>query len=206
MVTYKLEVVQHPVRARLSGFGTRRCPLDPPPILKLSLSNAKISSIDVSHLVVHADLWSADTTKPRNLVINPASVPNEPTSSSTSVISLKSPVYARNLVGSLVSPSYHLLNLEEEQGIYFVFPDLSIRTEGRFTLKFVLSDIMRIAENASAGILADCFSNPFTIYTSREFPGVDKSTLLTNYFAKQGVQVPTRRTSYNREEVEKEER
>ncbi|ORX99587.1 hypothetical protein K493DRAFT_187163, partial [Basidiobolus meristosporus CBS 931.73] len=144
---YTLEVVQHPVRARLSGFGTRRCPLDPPPILKLSLKDTKNSNVDASHLVVHADLWSADTTKMRNL----------------------------------------------EQGIYFVFPDLSVRTEGRFTLKFVLSDILGIGENGSANILAFCFSKPFTIYTSREFPGVDKSTLLTNYFAKQGVQVPTRR-------------
>ncbi|ORX83649.1 hypothetical protein K493DRAFT_156774, partial [Basidiobolus meristosporus CBS 931.73] len=192
MVTYALEVVQQPVRARLSGFGVRRCPLDPPPILKLTLRDAE-SDVDASHLVVHADLWSADTTKVRNLVINPASVPHEPASSSISVISLKSPVYARNLVGSLVSPSYQLLNLDDEQGIYFVFPDLSVRTEGQFVLKFVLSDLLRVREDLSAGILAHCYSKPFTIYTSREFPGVDKSTPLTNHFAKQGVQIPTRR-------------
>lgn len=51
------------------------------------------------------------------------------------------PEYVRNLIGSTVSNAYHLLNQQNQAGIYFIFHDLSVRTEGNFTLKFVFVNL-----------------------------------------------------------------
>lgn len=47
----------------------------------------------------------------------------------------------RNLVGSLVSSASKLYDLDGNLGIFFVFPDVSIRSEGTYKLKFSLIDI-----------------------------------------------------------------
>lgn len=93
--------------------------------------------------VVACDLFSSDKFESRNLVINPASLPtpvpttnNIPGGPTSGVISLHEPSTSRNLMGSLYSSSYHLTNQKGESGIYFVFQDLSVRTEGKFVLRF----------------------------------------------------------------------
>lgn len=55
------------------------------------------------------------------------------------------PKCTRVLMGSLVSSPSLLKNPEGQQGLYFAFPDLSIRTEGRYTLKFSLIKLTRYA-------------------------------------------------------------
>jgi hypothetical protein len=50
-------------------------------------------------------------------------------------------VPVRNLLGSVVSNAFCLNNLNNEPGVYFVFYDLSVRTEGTFTLQFRFSDL-----------------------------------------------------------------
>lgn len=52
-----------------------------------------------------------------------------------------SPAATRNLIGSLVSSAAKLFDTEDQLGIYFVFQDLSIRTEGTFRLGFSLVDV-----------------------------------------------------------------
>jgi hypothetical protein len=51
------------------------------------------------------------------------------------------PAATRNLIGSLVSSAAKLFDTEDQLGIYFVFQDLSIRTEGTFRLGFSLVDV-----------------------------------------------------------------
>lgn len=46
-------------------------------------------------------------------------------------------------MGSLVSSPSLLKNPQGEQGLYFAFPDLSIRTEGQYTLRFSLIKLNR---------------------------------------------------------------
>lgn len=53
------------------------------------------------------------------------------------------PKCTRVLMGSLVSSPSLLKNPQGKQGLYFAFPDLSIRTEGRYTLKFSLIKLTR---------------------------------------------------------------
>lgn len=46
-------------------------------------------------------------------------------------------------MGSLVSSPSLLKNAKNEPGLYFAFPDLSIRTEGRYTLRFSLMKLAK---------------------------------------------------------------
>ena len=96
--------------------------------------------------VVHADLWCADGTQERNLVVNPsymapatAAAPNG--NLNASVMRLNAPPQTRNLLGSVVSSADHLQGPDGKSGIYFVFQDLSVRTEGTFSLKFAFTNL-----------------------------------------------------------------
>lgn len=46
-----------------------------------------------------------------------------------------------------------------------------------------------------ARILASCFSDPFTVYSAKKFPGVIESTPLSKAFANQGIKIPIRKDS-----------
>ena len=49
----------------------------------------------------------------------------------------------RLLYGNLVSSPHALRNLQGRQGVYFLFPDVSIRNRGRFQLHVTLMRIPR---------------------------------------------------------------
>jgi hypothetical protein len=42
-------------------------------------------------------------------------------------------------------------------------------------------------------VLAACFSDPFTVYSAKKFPGVVESTHLSKCFATQGIKIPIRK-------------
>jgi hypothetical protein len=44
-----------------------------------------------------------------------------------------------------------------------------------------------------APILASCFSDVFTVFSAKKFPGVCESTGLSKVFASQGVKIPIRK-------------
>jgi hypothetical protein len=46
---------------------------------------------------------------------------------------------------------------------------------------------------ARAPILAQCFSEPFQVYSAKKFPGVCESTALSKCFAHQGIKIPIRK-------------
>lgn len=73
-------------------------------------------------------------------------------------------------MGSLVSSPSLLKNAEGEQGLYFAFPDLSIRTEGQYTLRFSLIKLVSsdFQPNATSKIIAQVFSDPFTVYSAKK--------------------------------------
>lgn len=45
------------------------------------------------------------------------------------------------LIGTLISPSFHLFSPSGTETVYFIFSDLSVRAEGTFRLKFALFDL-----------------------------------------------------------------
>ena len=58
-------------------------------------------------------------------------------------------------------------------------------------------------------MLASCFSDPFTVYSAKKFPGVIESTALSKCFAQQGIKIPIRkdgpRTLTNQSEYDNDE-
>ncbi|GJJ69891.1 hypothetical protein EMPS_02240 [Entomortierella parvispora] len=206
--TYELQMVQNPIHARMCGFGEKdRRPMDPPPILKLVVRNtdgtlADVSQMDVNFYMVMADIYSADRTTPCTLVTNPAQGPvfNGPSlpagdgGGRMSVMTLVSQnqMVSRNLTGSTVASGNLLSNLDNELGVYFVFQDISVRSEGTFTLKFSFT-LPPAPDDPPSLITATTFSEPFTIYSAKKFPGMTESTALSRCFAKQGIKIPIRK-------------
>ncbi|CAG8447272.1 12100_t:CDS:2 [Acaulospora morrowiae] len=204
---YHLEVSQQPIRARMCGFGDKdRRPIDPPPVVRLLVSTADgtpvpESSVDHSMMIVHAGLWSEDSIEERSLVINPSSIPTQSTGPSSTVMSLNAPSSTRNLMGHCTSSAYVLNNHMGQQGIYFIFQDLSVRTEGSFTLKFSFCDVKELLvrrslngfPNTRGTVAAEVYSAPFKVYSAKKFPGMTESTMLSKAFAKQGIKIPIRK-------------
>ncbi|CAO3674661.1 unnamed protein product [Umbelopsis vinacea] len=226
---YRLEVIQHPLRARCCGFGEKdRRAIDPPPVLQLFVEGEDgeiktVSSLDISFFLVQCDLFSDDGTEERNIVLHPSTVPNThftavASSSSSSVslpigvsatseslkygsslstvISLRNPSPTRNLMGSLIANAVQLENPQKGSGIYFVFPDLSVRSEGKYTLKFMFFDLA-VGEplTMSTQVQAEVYTESFTVYSAKKFPGMTESTELSKCFARQGIKIPIRKES-----------
>ncbi|KAI1315284.1 hypothetical protein EDD11_001016 [Mortierella claussenii] len=133
--------------------------------------------------VLHVSLWSADGKEVRNMIATPGQ--SEP------------PKLTRILMGSLVVSPILLNNPEGVPGWYFSFPDLSIRTEGIYTLKFSLMrfgsfDFMSSENGHASMLVAEEVSEPFTVFSAKKFPGMTESTELSKAFAKQGLKIPIR--------------
>ncbi|KAL5614890.1 hypothetical protein BROUX41_004969 [Berkeleyomyces rouxiae] len=109
-------------------------------------------------------------------------------------------MFTRNLVGQSVVSAQRLTDTDDKVGVWFILHDLSVRTEGNFRLKFTVVNIA--ADNNSSNvsinqgsvpILASCFSDAFTVYSAKKFPGVCESTALSKCFASQGIKIPIRK-------------
>ncbi|KAF8936978.1 velvet factor-domain-containing protein [Dissophora ornata] len=133
--------------------------------------------------VLHVSLWSADGKEVRNMIATPGQ--SDP------------PKLTRILMGSLVVSPIRLNNPEGVPGWYFSFPDLSIRTEGVYTLKFSLMrfgnfDFLNSEDGHATTLVAEEVSEPFTVFSAKKFPGMTESTELSKAFAKQGLKIPIR--------------
>lgn len=127
-------------------------------------------------------------------------------------------MFTRNLIGSLACSAFRLTDPNDRIGIWFVLQDLSVRTEGNFRLRFsfvnvglpppvpgmVTSSPMPLGNGNGNGngvnlntkkapILAACFSEVFTVFSAKKFPGVVESTNLSKCFATQGIKIPIRK-------------
>ncbi|KAJ1032465.1 hypothetical protein NDA16_000489 [Ustilago loliicola] len=91
--------------------------------------------------------------------------------------------------GSCVSCLYHLKDIDGSHQGFFVFPDLSIRVEGRYRLKLCLFETIGHSVHHCKSI----YSDPFHVYTAKRFPGMEESTKLSKSFAEQGLKVRVRK-------------
>ncbi|KAI7904123.1 velvet factor-domain-containing protein [Cokeromyces recurvatus] len=213
---YKLIMVQNPVRARCCGFGEKdRRPIDPPPILQLFIENPdgslqNVTSDDdysskLSLFIVQCDLYSEDGKEQRIHVYNPSllaasnyessSTAEKRMSSTTGMlVSFQDPIPTRSLLGAITSNAYPLFDLNKEPGIFFIFQDLSVRIEGRFCLKFMFINLSAGDPLTMSTQVSDyVFSEPFTVYSAKNFPGMTDSTLLSQCFAQQGIKISIRK-------------
>ncbi|KAJ1832179.1 hypothetical protein LPJ63_003736 [Coemansia sp. RSA 2711] len=104
----------------------------------------------------------------------------------------------RNLIGSSVTAGQKLQNIDGLQGIFFVFPDLSIRKDGEYRLRFSFFNLQGEDGELMTSVTqikAHTFSEPFRVYSAKQFPGMIESTVLSKHFAKQGVKIPVRKES-----------
>ncbi|KAJ6554319.1 velvet factor-domain-containing protein [Mycena capillaripes] len=72
---------------------------------------------------------------------------------------------------------------------FFVFPDLSVRTEGSYRLKLSLFEVVGNDVRHCKSI----YSAPFYVYTAKKFPGVEESSPLTCSLADQGIKIRIRK-------------
>jgi hypothetical protein len=107
----------------------------------------------------------------------------------------------RALLGATHGTANRLRDNNQQQGIFFIYPDLSVRSEGVFRLKFRMYDINHSqglfepvsSADKDAPCLAAAFSEPFTVHSAKKFPGVCESTELSKAFATQGIKIPIRK-------------
>ncbi|OXV11953.1 hypothetical protein Egran_00283 [Elaphomyces granulatus] len=172
---FELIVRQQPKRARVAGgkekegLSPERKPVDPPPIVQLKIREE--SSYLAQHYLQSPYYFMCcslyDATEDRPAPVQPSTA----------------------LAGTLVSSLHRLKDIDNADGGFFVFGDLSIKLEGDFRLKFTLFEMRRDNVVALKSILSDRFS----VLPPKSFPGMLESTLLSRSFADQGVKLRIRK-------------
>ncbi|GJE91127.1 velvet factor-domain-containing protein [Phanerochaete sordida] len=179
---YSLQVVQHPSKAAEFGSSTlTRLAVAPPLIAQLFFhGRANPDDFDDSELpflIAHLSLYSADGSTALDVVGPGGQTPSR-----------------QLLYGNLVSSPQTLRNLQGRQGMYFLFPDVSIRNRGRFQLHVTLMRIPRASSGGALSVagqgvmLARARSMPFDVYSRAEYVA-PAQTPLTQYFMQQGVRM-----------------
>ena len=175
-IRYELIMRQQPKHARMCGFGEKdRRPIDPPPIVQLIATNLASGerveqTLYSPSYVLHAGLWLPDMQVEHNLLHT-----------------MENPT--RVLMGSLVSSVHLMKDVHDRLCVFFVFPDLSVRLEGNYRLRFTLVDISGPVSKVKASI----FSDIFTVYQAKKFPGMMESTELSRCLSDQGLKLPIRK-------------
>ncbi|KAL5615295.1 hypothetical protein BROUX41_005344 [Berkeleyomyces rouxiae] len=197
LLRYRLTILQQPERARACGSGSKsaadRRPVDPPPVVELlifDITNGQEKDITFSYNVNFFLFATLEHARPmaHGRVQTPAAT--------------SPPV----LTGMPVSGMAYL-DRPTVAG-YFLFPDLSVRHEGRYRLAFNLYEEIKDPADASIGHIEkspdvglepsfdwrmEAKSNAFTVYSAKKFPGLTESTLLSRTVADQGCRVRIRR-------------
>lgn len=220
---FRLVCRQQPQHARMCGFGEKdRRPLDPPPVLEvlqIDRNGQPMGRVSRdSLLTVHVTLWDESGTRERSLLVSQAATPRRKSGSGIdstmqdappalppahtvpevpvfSQASARGDRLTRVLMGSLVANPSYLKDEHDRDCALFILPDLSVRTEGKYRLRFSLfrlelSDLL--SPGARSNVLAECMTDVFTVYPAKTFPGMLKSTELTRAIARQGFKVQIR--------------
>jgi hypothetical protein len=96
--------------------------------------------VEEPFLVAHLSLYSADGLRPLDMATGPGSE-DQP---------------RRLLYGTLVSTAHILQDLQGNFGLFFVFPDVSIRWRGSFQLGVTLMKLSRQISSRVTGITCTC--------------------------------------------------
>ncbi|THW29733.1 hypothetical protein D6D23_00783 [Aureobasidium pullulans] len=182
---YELNMRQQPVAARACGFGERdRRVVDPPPILELKVIDAETGKVDSEntpyvYTTLHCTLINAMTYKDESQ-IEPAH-PNAPAT--------------QRLMGTAVASPFSGTDESGRRGTFFIFPDLSCRNPGRYRFQFrlLIVDPLNLSVGTTSRIQSSIISEPFEVYTAKEFPGMRASSALLKALRKQGLNVAVKK-------------
>lgn len=97
----------------------------------------------------------------------------------------------KSLAGSLVSSLHRLKDVDNRDGGFFVFGDISVRVQGQFRLHFSLFDLRK--DTLEVVYLGSITSAPFRVLLPKDFKGMDESTYLSRAFSDQGVRLRLRK-------------
>ncbi|KAI8805297.1 velvet factor-domain-containing protein [Cladochytrium replicatum] len=177
---YRLSLLQQPKQSRMCGFGEKvdRRPVDPPPIIQLEFTDAQSSftpapGLESSYYFLYASLIAPDSVDELHFLRDGKT---------------------RSTTGSMVSSLYRLKGIDGKEGAFFVFPDLGVRMEGIYRLKFSLYEIV----NSEIYFCISIISDIFNVYAAKKFPGMEESTQLSRTFAEQGLKIRIRKETRNR--------
>ncbi|RFU77426.1 hypothetical protein TARUN_4793 [Trichoderma arundinaceum] len=175
-ISFELKMRQQPNAARACGFGDRdRRVIDPPPIVELLIKNPNFTAEEIRvYLRYESYVMSCaiyDESGERDSSYMPEEYQHQ-----------------RRLMGSLVSTPFVGQDENGQEGCFFCFSDLSCRTPGAFRLKFTLMmiDPSRAGFVRHFPILAEIKSEPFKVYSAKEFPGMVASSSLAKRLKEQG--------------------
>ena len=104
----------------------------------------------------------------------------------------------RVLFGESFTHACSILDLSGKPTIFFVFSDLSVKLEGLFRPRYRFFDLHSRAGAPDVPIMAECFGGCFAVYSTKEFPGLKRSTPLTKHLSRWGIRVNIRETERKR--------
>ncbi|KAI4251969.1 MAG: hypothetical protein L6R42_008166, partial [Xanthoria sp. 1 TBL-2021] len=201
-LTYELVVLQQPERARACGSGAKssadRRPVDPPPVVQLRIFEGEEKK-DVTYSY-NANFFLFTTLEPARPINQPRVHPT--------------PQPMPVLTGMPVAGMAYL-DRPDPAG-YFIFPDLSVRHEGKYRLNFNLYEEIKeprdedatpqtataagdkpiagpMTPQAHVHFRLEVRSQPFAVYSAKKFPGLAESTYISRVVAEQGCRVRIRR-------------
>ncbi|KAK9761127.1 hypothetical protein K7432_014193 [Basidiobolus ranarum] len=92
--------------------------------------------------------------------------------------------------GTLASSLHKLKDIDNNDGGFFIFPEISVRLEGSFRLRFKLYHIYQQQSHFITSLCSDLF----TVYSSKTFPGIRESTFLSRSFSDQGARIRVKKS------------
>ncbi|KDQ57083.1 hypothetical protein JAAARDRAFT_194263 [Jaapia argillacea MUCL 33604] len=185
----ELHEIQQPELGRKYAVKDRR-PLEPPPVVQAKLFRVlhaetphqfeeeivNLDDVVESGLICHVDLFpvpslsGAPTTTGSpvsGIVASSGDHKIKEADKCTSVLAGETFVHAARL-------DYKGANV-----LFFVFPDISVRSEGIFVLRYRFFDITSPISAGTHPILGECYGGTFRVYSTKDFPGLPPSTDLT---------------------------
>ncbi|KAI9280153.1 velvet factor [Umbelopsis sp. AD052] len=167
---FNLNIRQQPEQARLStGNERERRTIEPPPIVQISLNGVSPEN-EGNWLQSPNYFMCANLVHPTN--DSKVYTPHHPA-----------------LAGQVVSAMYKLKDIDNQDGAYCVFGDLSVKAEGEFRLKFTLFKI----QDAKVINIISIISSSFMTYAAKAYPGAMEPTFLSRSFYDQGARIRIRK-------------
>lgn len=184
---FRLEVLQQPRFARACGSGDKdRRQVDPPPVIKLHFGPEALpgDKNPAMHYILLCELTDESGTVN---VTNRSGIESE-------------------LVGNRTVQSYNFAGRDPPlDGTFFAFPDLSVRSVGRYRLNFKLIRLPQLAPQEGDLALqpTSVHTDIFQVYPAKDFPGMLESTELTKALAEAGMPISLKK-GHERRESERE--
>ncbi|KAL2873456.1 hypothetical protein SGCOL_011402 [Colletotrichum sp. CLE4] len=168
----RLAIAQAPQHAKVAtGKEKDRKPIDPPPILHIDLRN---------HNQNYANFILSSPSLFVQVYLKPGDKKTK----------MDPETCAKGLVGSTASLQKYKSIEGKDEG-YFVFPDLSVKMEGFFKLRFALYNM----KGGEVYFMTEMESHGFQVHTARSYPGMSSSTDLTRHLSDQGCRLRIRKDS-----------